>query len=283
MIDKYLLSQGLALLRQPLLPLASMVQFIYLTGAFPTVEEVIDQLPGEIETGFALYRRPADLLLPHADLFRPLEQVKAGQGMTVAVVDGAGKLLDGLGAASALVFQGLLARELERINSLLCAPCGCTLCCVGPDDSMRQHYFEIPLAEDEVERFDLTRIDSPASRAGRAEDEEALPVDGRPFYEAGRPLMIRWQPGWSLILPRQERCPQLEDPGRCRIYADRPRVCRRPQIFPYVLEELESVQYRRRDSVLAVLDCPYVQALREEIAAFAAASELEMVFRQNKG
>ena len=37
-----------------------------------------------------------------------------------------------------------------------------------------------------------------------------------------------------------------------------------------------------RQSLLAVVDCPYVRQLQEEIAAYAAACELEMVFRHNK-
>ena len=37
-----------------------------------------------------------------------------------------------------------------------------------------------------------------------------------------------------------------------------------------------------RRSLLAVLDCPYVRLLQDEIATFAAASELDLVFRHNK-
>ena len=37
-----------------------------------------------------------------------------------------------------------------------------------------------------------------------------------------------------------------------------------------------------RETLLAVIDCPYVQTLQEEIAAYAAACELELVLRENK-
>jgi len=51
---------------------------------------------------------------------------------------------------------------------------------------------------------------------------------------------------------------------------------------------VESVEHqgqpalRLRQSLLAVVDCPYVRLLQEEIGAYAAACELEMIFRHNK-
>jgi Fe-S-cluster containining protein len=86
-----------------------------------------------------------------------------------------------------------------------------------------------------------------------------------------------------MILPRNTSCPALEDNGRCRVYADRPRVCRKPQLFCYIVEPAEEpLQYRLRSSLLAVSDCPYVRELKDEIAAYAAANELELVIRGNK-
>ena len=67
------------------------------------------------------------------------------------------------------------------------------------------------------------------------------------------------------------------------MYLIRPQVCRRPQIFSYILENTDQTdQYRLRGSLLAVTDCPYVQVLQEEIAAYAAACELELVLKGNK-
>ena len=91
--------------------------------------------------------------------------------------------------------------------------------------------------------------------------------------------------GWSLILPRESSCPNLATSGRCRVYPDRPQVCRRPQIFPYMVEPMElhgQSILRLRQTLLAVVDCPYVRLLQDEIAAYAAACELEMIFRHNK-
>ncbi|WP_448875178.1 YkgJ family cysteine cluster protein [Desulfobulbus propionicus] len=285
MIDKKALQEGMALLRQPVLPLVSMVQFLYLTGDFATVDEVIGQMPSDIETGFATYGDPVGLLRPYADLLQPLAEVKAGKAMQETVVDVNSSPVDSMTAITALVAQGILTRELELINSRLCAPCGCTLCCVGPDPEMQQAYFEIPLRPGEPEHFPLERIDTPASRAARISDEPPLRVEDRDFYQRQDPVLIRWQGGWSLVLPTASRCPHLEPSGRCRIYPRRPEVCRRPQIFPYMVEPIEDgnrTAFRLRQSLLAVVDCPYVQLLQEEISAYAAACELEMIFRRNK-
>jgi Fe-S-cluster containining protein len=214
---------------------------------------------------------------------RPLEGLKAGKDPGALVVDVDNNPLDAMTIVTALVAQNILTRELESINSLLCAPCGCTLCCVGPEAGMRQAYFEIPLQQGEAGQFSLERIDTPASRGARISDEPPLQVAGRGFYLRPDPVLIHWQSGWSLVMPTGSQCPHLEQSGRCRIYPDRPEVCRRPQIFPYMLEPIEGKKaLRLRQSLLAVVDCPYVQLLQEEISTYAAACELEMIFRRNK-
>lgn len=285
MVEKEMFQDGLALLGQPVLPLVGIVQFLYLTGDFATVDEVIRQMPPDIETGFATYADPISLLQLHADLLKPLEDLKTGESPREVVVDVDNNPVDAMTATTALLAQRILTRELERINSLLCAPCGCTLCCVGPEADMQQAYFEIPLQPGESECFALASIDTPASNSARISDELPLQVDNRDFFQRPDPVLIRWQPGWSLVLPTGSRCPHLEDSGRCRIYPQRPQVCRRPQIFPYIVEPIEDkgrTALRLRQSLLAVVDCPYVRLLREEISAYAAACELEMIFRQNK-
>ncbi len=283
MVDKDALQQGMALLAQPVLPLVSMVQFLYLTGDFATVDEVINQMPPDIETAHATYKDPVSVLRPYADLLQPLVDLKAGIAPAETVIDTEGNPLDAMSATAALIAQRILTRELEPINSLLCAPCNCTLCCVGPDADMQQAYFEIPLQSGEADHFPLERIDTPATRAARISDEPPLLVEGNEFYRRPDPVLMHWQHGWSLVMPTASSCPHLETSGRCRIYPDRPQVCRRPQIFPYMLEPVEEGKTSRlRQSLLAVVDCPYVQLLKEEISAYAAACELEMIFRQNK-
>ena len=286
MIEQDALAPGLGLLRQPVLPLVAIVQFLYLTGDFGSVAEVIGQLTEEIETPFARYPNPAADLAPYADLLAPLETFKAGVAAPEQVIDAGGQPVDPMTAATALVAQQVLTRELERINSLLCAPCGCTLCCVGPEAAMVHSYFEIPLQSEETRLFPVTRIDSEETARRRPDDEPPLRLEGREFFDRTGPVLIRWQPGWSLILPKESRCPNLEpSSGHCRIYGDRPQVCRRPQIFPYVVERScpgNQPVLRLRQTLLAVVDCPYVRLLREEITAFAAACELDMIFKHNK-
>ena len=285
MIEKVALTEGLALLHQPVLPLVGIVQFIYLTGDFASVQEVVAELPEEIETGYTCYRDPGGALAPYLDLLEPLAALKAGTVPSEQVIDADGQVVDAMTATGVLVAQRILTRELERINSLLCGPCGCTLCCVGPETGMVQRYFEIPLRAEETGVFPIGRIDSPESRALRIDHEPPLQADGRDFFDRSEPVLIRWRPGWSLILPTGSCCPNLEAGGRCRVYPDRPQVCRRPQIFPYVVEPVEEAEqpaFRLRQTLLAVVDCPYVQLLQDEIAAYAAACELEMLFRHNK-
>lgn len=150
---------------------------------------------------------------------------------------------------------------------------------------MHQAFFEIPLIQEEWRHFLVEQIYDTDSQAKQADDEMPLLVAGVPFYACSQPRLIHWQQGWSLILPKESRCPNLEDTGRCTVYPERPQVCRRPQIFPYIVEPIVlqgQAVFRLRQSLLGVMDCPYVQALQDEIAAYAAACELEIVFRHNK-
>ncbi|MBW2328613.1 MAG: YkgJ family cysteine cluster protein [Deltaproteobacteria bacterium] len=275
--------KGIALFGQPVLPLVSMVQFLYLTGSFTRVEEVIDEMPEPIETGYALYENPRALLRSHLEHLRMLEGLKSNEEIELDVVNESDEPVDDMTALASLVSQRIMEDELEVINSVLCGPCGCTLCCTGPSRTMNQEFFEIPLKAEEKDLFPVTRHDSVDSRRRRALDDEVLQVDGTPFYQLPDPGLFCWQNGWSLILPRESSCPGLEENGRCRVYLTRPQVCRRPQIFSYILEKTDQPdQYRLRSSLLAITDCPYVQVLQEEIAAYAAACELELVLKGNK-
>lgn len=281
------LATGRALLSRPLLPLARLVGFLYLTGPFDRLAEVLPELPDPIETNGAIYERPAALLQPFLPILEEFEQLKHPTARPYRILDEAGDELPAMEAIDLWLSHHLLIQELEAINSLLCAPCGCTLCCIGPEPEMAQEFFEIPLTGGECQRFPLPVIDNETSRATTPYQEPAMPCNGSPFYATG-PAIYHWRSGWSLILPHGAACPHLEASGRCRIYPDRPEVCRRPQIFSYALEAVTGQQaggiltYQARRALLAVWDCPYVQALQDEIAAFAAACELTPVFRQNK-
>jgi len=285
--DKKLLSSGLKRLQQPVLPLVSMVQFLFLTGPFTKVTEVIGEMPAPIETGYATYDDPQELLNRHQRALQLLESMKSGAEPDFEVVDTRGEPVDAMTAVSAVIMQQILTDELEEINSLLCAPCNCRLCCIGPDSSMQQDFFEIPLRNEEPAFFAADRLDTTESRTRRSMDDVPLQENNTPFYKRTEPALVHWQNGWSLILPKTTNCPNLEpSEGRCRVYVDRPEVCRRPQIFPYIVEKLDSggekPLYRLRQSLLAIVDCPYVGVLQDEIAAYGAACELEVLFKQNK-
>ena len=284
MTNTYDFQEGIRLLRQPVLPLIGMVQFLFLTGDFATVDEVINQLPPDIDTAFTTYANPIKTLQPYIDLLQPLVAFKSGQVAQQTVLDVNLQPVDNFTATMALVAQEVLTRELEQINSVLCAPCGCNLCCIGPDQGMQQFFFEIPLRPEEVDQFPLDCIDTPLSRLSRSNDDTALRVQRNEFYHHPAPLLVHWQNGWSLVLPTGSHCPHLEAMSFCRIYPQRPQVCRHPQIFPYVVEasaEGHQILFLR-NSLLAVADCPYVRLLHEEISAYGAACELDVIFRQNK-
>jgi Fe-S-cluster containining protein len=284
-------ADGRRKLQRPILPLVRLVQLLYLTGPFENMAAVLTELPDPLETGSSVYDRPAAIMAPYLSLLETCD-LKNKPVISVTIYDETGAPLSAFDAAELWLKQQVLIQELEEINSLLCNPCGCTLCCTGPEESMAQEFFEIPLTSAESSLFKLPKMDSAASRQHTALTEPSLIVEGRPFYEKG-PGLYHWQNGWSLILPRGNSCPQLEPTtGRCLIYPHRPGICRRPQIFSYLIERVPDLDgdqaghslpaYVSRRKLLAVWDCPYVRGLKEEIAAYAEACDMEPVFRSNK-
>jgi Fe-S-cluster containining protein len=276
----------------PALPLVRLLQLLYLTGPFETVAAVLKELPEPLKIGEITYPRAGALLRPHLPNLREFERLKRPSGDLPPIYDEKGGLLDSFEALELWVSQQVLTRELEEINSLLCEPCGCTLCCIGPDAAMRQDFFEIPLTTGETRLFSLPVVDTRESRGRNALSEPPLAPESSLFHEDA-PGLYHWQNGWSLILPRGSACPQLENTtGRCLVYGERPEVCRRPQIFPYVIEPAperdrpsgaaELAAYAARRKLLAIWDCLYVRELKEEIVRYAELSGLEPIFRRNK-
>jgi Fe-S-cluster containining protein len=276
---------GLALLQNPVLPLARLVQILFITGPFSSVADVLAELHEPIETNTSRYDDPPAVLAPFLDILEEYQRLKNAESLPCQILDVDNNQLDAMEALDLWVSQKLLTRELERINSLLCAPCGCTLCCIGPDDSHSQLFFEIPLSNNERTLFSLPYINGPESHQLTPYSETVLEVDGRPFYDNG-PALYQWQSSLSMILPKGASCQKLLDNGRCTIYPQRPEVCRRPQIFPYVLEPSTAVDQEKnftaQRKLLAIWDCPYVKQCKNEIAAYAEICELEPVFKKNK-
>ncbi len=271
-------------LARPAWPLVKTLCLLILSAPEEEVRKMLGELPPDLEVGELTYPDPEAALLPHVELLNLFRNtaVKGEDPGLPPLAGPSGQALDPLEQIQTWVKQGVLERELEVINSLLCGRRRCTLCCTGPSPQAEHHFFEIPLKERELGLFPETPIhDDPASRRSTPYDPQELTIRGRPFYQVG-PVIVRWKRGWGLILGRCVSCPHLDREGRCAIYSARPMVCRKPQIFPYIIEEQEDGSLRAANTLLAVTDCPYVREEREAIERYAALCEAELVYRANK-
>lgn len=271
------LTQGRALLARPLLPLVRIVQFIYLSGPFKAFSEVLDQLKEPIDHQGTVYDDPRGLLEPLLPVLRNFEALKRPAQLKElpVIVDRKKRPLNPIKAVEAWVRHQILLRELETINSLLCEPRACTLCCTGPAAGQRR-FQEIPLTDTELGLFPLERIDTPESQQTTGRAEPALERDGRPFYQDPAAL-YHWKNGWGLVLPHGESCPLLDQSkARCRAYSDRPQACRQAQLAATVVIPLAGQEktFCHENALRAAWACPYVRELREEIDAFAISCEL---------
>jgi Fe-S-cluster containining protein len=275
-------------LKRPLWPLFELVSSLYLISPYDDVAELVRELPDHLDISGIIYDNPSALLGLIPGVFDSFVLIKKRvDDISLPVIKNEdGELLAPFDAIISLTKQKVLEYELEVINSVLCSPCGCTLCCTGPYLSARHEFFEIPLLDEELPLFGLSVVDTLDSRSTTAHSAPELEIDGIPFYK--RPAAIyRWSSGYSLILPRQASCPHLDGSGACDIYLKRPMVCRKPQIFSLVIEKLSGPQdaeerYIRRDTLLAVWDCPYVRKFKAEIIAYAGHCALACVFKENK-
>jgi Fe-S-cluster containining protein len=281
---------GLDRLAQPILPLIRLVQLLYLTGPFATVSEVVAELNEPIDT-VVRYEEPAKSLAPFLDLMAEFQRIRDPGPANYTILNQDLSPLSLMEAIDLWVAQQVVTRELEAINSLLCGPCGCALCCTGPGPNRQHVFFEIPLAAAETPLFSLPKIESPTTRELTAGSEPPLVIDGQAFHDRG-PALYHWETGWSMILPRNSACPHLLASRACAIYPRRPQVCRRPQIFAYLIEPASEYDeagpaggiplFRQQGKILAIWDCPYVKRLQREIAAYAELCELEPIFKENK-
>ena len=298
-------AEGLDLLKRPVLPLVNMVEYLYLTGPFKKTNEVLSRLTKPLELEGVQFENPRQMLNPYETVLQEFEVIKGEKKLSVSlpfIVDEKQKPLAKRQALEVWIKQQILSQELERINSVLCGPCGCVLCCTGPNSEfdalsgfrgeMKQEFFEIPLKGSEVDIFALKRVDTEDSRQLTAQSDPSLQLEQKPFYKHEMAL-YHWQNGWSLILPEGSVCPQLfPDTKRCTVYEKRPEVCRKPQIFPYVLEKTSDTAkrsdgvlipvYMARNKVLAVWDCPYVRKYQDEIGAYVEMSGLTPIFKKSK-
>jgi Fe-S-cluster containining protein len=278
---------ALSKLQQPFLPLARLIQILFLAGPFDKIDAVLAELNEPIECQ-CNYNDPQAAAAPYLAILRDFEFLKNNEDLAYIVLDEKGQELDRMEALDLWICQQIISLELAEINSLLCGSEHCDLCCIGPRASDKQEFFEIPLQDDERTIFPVPQIDSSASRSHMPNDDKSLPEGGLPFYQREDPAIFHWRKGWSLILPRLTKCPQLDDNGRCVVYPRRPSVCRKPQIFPYLLEPTDQGEtsgvpvYIARRKLLAVWDCPYVQKFQDQIADYADLCGTEAIFKENK-
>ncbi len=271
-------------LQRPAWPLVDMVSLVILSAPDRGVREIMAELPPDLDVGEVTYPDPEAALLPYSDLLTLFQNsaVKGEDPDLPPLSTVEGEEIPLMEQIKFWIKQGVLERELEVINSLLCGQKRCTLCCTGPDAQAKHEFFEIPLKERELGLFPETDLhDDEASRKATPYDQEELTIEGVPFYRAA-PVIIHWQKGWSLILGRGLSCPNLDQEGRCRIYSARPMVCRKPQIFPYVIQEQDDGKLVAADTILAVTDCPYVQEQRSAIERYAALCQVDLAYRANK-
>lgn len=111
-----------------------------------------------------------------------------------------------------------------RRTAPIAVPCrgGCTACCHGP--------FDISIADAELVGEAVSRL--PAA------DQEAVVGRAAALLDRMRAIEPGWEPPYEVAAIGDDRfdrlsetlatepCPLLDEAGRCRIYADRPLVCR---------------------------------------------------------
>lgn len=297
---------AIRLLKTPVSPLMSFVTITFFAGDYQDIGQLIDGIPNSLTIKGVTYKRTRETLGEYLDILCRQNVLKGGKSLKPdkIVVDLEMKLVGSSKAVAFDVKHSVIARELERINSLLCQDHGCVECCRGPHNSNRDCFFELPLSPDDLKLFQVSKVDTEYTRSTHAFAESDPVFEGKEFY-AYPPAIYHWEKGWSLILPRDTSCPNLDvKNGRCTIYQKRPEVCRLTQIFPLVLDrhyDPEAVSrlaqtgglglsdlkdknniYVAQNAVLGILDCPYVRELEQEIVDYAALSGLKACFRWNK-
>jgi Fe-S-cluster containining protein len=276
---------GLHHLKHPLWPLTKLCILLYLTSPYETWEELLQALPPELSVDETIYEDPASKLT-HVHMntrwLELLRQGSGGNGLPVVINEG-NDTLDMFSTVLCLLKQQVMEAELETVNSLFCASMKCALCCKGPEPDAVQEFFEIPLQPQELSLFAFQPIETPFQGGFDACSADIFQIDERPFYLLP-PAVYHWRHGYSLILTKGASCPHLTGNMRCNIYEKRPNVCRKPQIFAYVLEQQPDKPHvsLERDTLLAITDCPYVRLLEKELERYAVLNEVTLMLKPNK-
>ena len=134
--EKQNIRDGKYRLLHPVLPLVDMVQFLYLTGPLGTIDGVLKEMKEVIEIKGSVYENPCRSLAPYVEILQDLEVVKSKRKLSYSfpfIVNEKEEPQAKLQSLELWIKQRVLTKELEEINSILCKPCGCVLCCTGPD------------------------------------------------------------------------------------------------------------------------------------------------------
>ncbi len=275
---------GLKHLKTPYWPLTKLCILLYLTSPYQTWEKLLQALPQEFSVDNTVYEAPASKLAHLRLNTQWLELLKnAGNSKELpTILNESNEILDMFSTVLCLLKQQVLQTELETVNSLFCSSMKCSLCCEGPKFNAVQEFFEIPLLPKELLLFALNTIETPFQGGFDPYSADTFQIDGKPFYTLP-PAIYHWRHGYSLILPKGATCPHLTQ-MRCNIYEKRPDVCRRPQIFAYVMEQLPDKPHiaMERNTLLAVTDCPYVRLLENELERYTVLNEVTLMLKPNK-
>lgn len=276
---------GLQHLKTPLWPLTKLCILLYLTSPYQTWEELLQALPQELSVDNTIYKAPASKLTPLHLNTQWLGLLKNGKNSTElpTVVNERNDILDMFSTVLCLIKQHVMQMELETVNSLFCSSMKCSLCYEGPKSNAIQEFFEIPLQPKELSLFTLKIVETPFQGGFDPYSTDTFQIDGKPFYLLP-PAIYHWRHGYSLILPKGAVCQHLSQNMRCNIYEKRPDVCKRPQIFAYVMEQPPNKPHIaiERNTLLAVTDCPYVRMLENELERYAVLNEVTLMLKPNK-
>ena len=137
MIEKKspLFATGAAMLANPTLPLVRIVQMPYITGPFKRIARF------SMNSTNRWRWRPAPTLIPKRCSCPILKTCNCSSSLNIP---GRRSRWTASNRLNFWVAQRILARELENINSLLCGPCDCQLCCLGPSGEMGQVFLRAP-------------------------------------------------------------------------------------------------------------------------------------------
>ena len=186
--DRYTL--GRRMLQTPVRPLLSILEFIYITGGFSSIKEVMDQLPDSIETATAVYDNPAKQIQPFLPELTLFQQART-ERPSVLIVDTNDQILDAQSTASFFLAQSVLEKELESINSLLCGCTNARSVAWAQAKICRMNFLKFPLARKNSYTFNY-RFLTPGKPQSNWPMKSLLPCSRAIFF------MIILAPYWHI-------------------------------------------------------------------------------------